>query len=86
MYGLLDRLSDKASATIAQHMIRKIDPKKQTNNPYMEGDDNAPAWWPKPWGPVSKYSVRHIAPTDQKKRGLSPGVSAARLRLSLTAK
>lgn len=56
---------------IAKAFVKVIAPKKQANNPYTRGDDMAPDWWPKPWGPGEKDKVRHVEPDHLWKKGLS---------------
>ncbi|KAK3357107.1 hypothetical protein B0T25DRAFT_147256 [Lasiosphaeria hispida] len=55
-------IQQNACKLIAKAWVKAVAPKKQTNNPYTAGDDAAPDWWPKPWGPTKDDKVRHLEP------------------------
>ncbi|KAH6850001.1 hypothetical protein B0I37DRAFT_102204 [Chaetomium sp. MPI-CAGE-AT-0009] len=55
-------IQQTACKEIAKAFIKILCPKKQRTNPYMRGDESAPDWWPRPWGPGEKDRVRHVEP------------------------
>ncbi len=65
----LKDIQQNACKLIAKAWVRLIEPKKQSNHPYTAGDEKAPDWWPKPWGPTKDDKVRHVEPDHLLKRG-----------------
>lgn len=65
----LQRLQQGACKLIAKAWVKLIEPKKQTAHPYTRGDEGAPDWWPKPWGPAKEERVRHKEPDHLYKTG-----------------
>lgn len=63
-------IQQNACKLIAKAWVKAVAPKKQTNNPYTAGDDKAPDWWPKRWGPTKEDRVRHIEPDHLLKKGM----------------
>ncbi|KAK5652525.1 hypothetical protein OQA88_10431 [Cercophora sp. LCS_1] len=55
-------IQQNACKLIAKAWVKAVAPKKQTHNPYTAGDEKAPDWWPKPWGPTKEERVRHVEP------------------------
>uniref|UniRef100_L7IX25 Subtelomeric hrmA-associated cluster protein AFUB-079030/YDR124W-like helical bundle domain-containing protein n=1 Tax=Pyricularia oryzae (strain P131) TaxID=1143193 RepID=L7IX25_PYRO1 len=62
-------LQQMACKIVAKAWVKLVEPKKQSNHPYTNGDINAPDWWPKPWGPGKDEKVRHKEPDHLWKRG-----------------
>jgi len=69
-YGMRFRtIQQNACKLIAKIWVKAVAPKKQTHNPYTAGDEKAPDWWPKPWGPTKDDKVRHVEPDHLLKKG-----------------
>jgi hypothetical protein len=58
----LNELQQGVCKLIAKAWVKVVEPKKQTTHPYTRGDEGAPEWWPKPWGPTKEERVRHKEP------------------------
>ncbi|KAK4455831.1 hypothetical protein QBC34DRAFT_444625 [Podospora aff. communis PSN243] len=62
-YGMrFKNIQQNACKLIAKIWVKAVAPKKQSSNPYTKGDEKAPDWWPKPWGPGKDEKVRHTEP------------------------
>jgi len=65
----LRSLQQTACKTMAKAWVKLVEPKKQSNHPYTGGEDKAPDWWPKSWGPTKEERVRHREPDHILKPG-----------------
>jgi hypothetical protein len=69
-YGMrFKNIQQNACKLIAKIWVKAVAPKKQSSNPYTKGDEKAPDWWPKPWGPGKDEKVRHTEPDHLLKKG-----------------
>jgi len=55
-----------ACKVIVKAFIKLVEPKKQTNHPYLKGADSVPSWWPPTTG---DGGVRHKEPDHLLKGG-----------------
>ncbi|KAJ2896495.1 hypothetical protein MKZ38_005483 [Zalerion maritima] len=51
-----------ACKLIAKAWIKQIDLEEHPVHPYTGDDSEAPAWWPKAWGPTKHDKVRYMEP------------------------
>jgi hypothetical protein len=55
-------IQQNARKLVAKSWIKALAPNKKVLNPYAAGDEKAPNWWLKPWGPSKDKKVRHVDP------------------------